>query len=63
MDLASLYGVEGLSESESSPLCDFLTGVVCGVVVGVLLFDCLPFPLLLVESFFAHDVDGCWSSG
>ena len=63
MDLASLYGVEGLSELESSLLCDFLTSVVCGVVVGVELFSSLPLPLLFVKSFFACDVDGCWSSG
>ncbi len=62
-DLASLYGVEGPSKSKSSLLCDFLTGMVCGVVVGIVLFGCLPFPLLFVESFFAHDANGCWSSG
>ena len=58
MDLASLYGVPGLSESvlSSSPF-DFF-GVVWGVVAGVVLSNVLPMFLLFVESFLVLVVDG-----
>ena len=58
-DYASLYGMPGLSESMSSLSCDFLTGVVWGVVAGVALLVLL----LFAESLLAQAIDGCGSSG
>ena len=55
-DLASLYGVPGLSESVSSA-CDFF-GVVWGVVVGVVLSGVLLAFLLFAESFLGLVIDG-----
>ncbi len=62
MDLASLYGVPGLSKSVSSSSPFDFFGVVWGVVVGVVLSGILPAFLLLVESFLVLVVDGCGSS-
>ncbi len=52
-DYASLYGMPGLSESMSSLSCDFLTGVVWGVVADVVLPIALLMLLLFAESFLA----------
>ncbi len=62
-DLASLYGMPGLSESVLSSLSfDFLTGVVWGVVAGIVLLIVLLVLLLFEESFLSLVVDGCASS-
>ena len=58
-DLASLYGVPGSSESESSLSPFDFFGVVWGIVAGVVLSGILPTFLLLVESFLVLDVDDC----
>ena len=56
-DFASLYSMVGSSESESSP-CNSLTGVVCGVIVGVVPSVGVPLPFAA-----ACEVDVCGSSG
>ena len=60
MDFASFNGVVGLSESESSSPCDFLTSVVCGVMAGIVPSVGVPLPL---PCMIACDTDVCSSSG
>ena len=57
MDLASLYGMPGSSESVSSSSSFDFFGIIWGVVAGVVLSTVLLTLLLFVESFLGLAVD------